>query len=159
MLIHPFVPSARAMSPCDPAKSAQTVPLPNGSKTADRKHLSRIFWRNPPPPDGDFLPNQAHKSDSLLYQFLVLTEGHLSKFSIHPGSSKMYQDLKENFWWSNMKVEIAKYVSECDTCQRIKESHFKPSGTLQPLPIPSWKWDDISMDFVSGLPLTSRKHD
>jgi hypothetical protein len=71
----------------------------------------------------------------------------------------MYQDLKENFWWSNMKVEIAKYVSECDTCQRIKESHFKPSGTLQPLPIPSWKWDDISMDFVSGLPLTSRKHD
>jgi hypothetical protein len=67
--------------------------------------------------------------------------------------------LKENFWWSNMKVDIAKYVSECDTCQRIKASHLKPSGTLQPLPIPSWKWDDISMDFVSGLPLTSRKHD
>jgi hypothetical protein len=76
-----------------------------------------------------------------------------------PGSSKMYQDLKENFWWSNMKVDIAKYVSECDTCQRIKASHLKPSGTLQSLPIPSWKWDDISMDFVSGLPLTSRKHD
>jgi hypothetical protein len=67
--------------------------------------------------------------------------------------------LKENFWWSNMKEDIAKYVSECDTCQRIKASHLKPSGTLQPLPIPSWKWDDISMDFVSGLPLTSRKHD
>jgi hypothetical protein len=89
----------------------------------------------------------------------IFDEGHLSKFSIHPGSSKMYQDLKENFWWSNMKVDIDKYVSECDTCQRIKASHLKPSGTLQPLSIPSWKWDDISMDFVSGLPLTSRKHD
>jgi hypothetical protein len=46
----------------------------------------------------------------------IFDEGHLSKFSIHPGSNKMYQDLKENFWWSNMKVDIAKYVSECDTC-------------------------------------------
>jgi hypothetical protein len=89
----------------------------------------------------------------------IIDEGHLSKFSIHPGSSKMYQDLKETFWWSNMKVDVANYVSECDTCQRIKASHLKPSGTLQPLPIPSWKWDGISMDFVSGLPLTSRKHD
>jgi hypothetical protein len=71
----------------------------------------------------------------------------------------MYQDLKENFWWSNMKVDISEYLSECDTCQIIKASHLKPSGTLQPLPIPLWKWDDISMDFVSGLPLTSRKHD
>jgi hypothetical protein len=89
----------------------------------------------------------------------IFDEGHLSKFSIHLGSTKMYRDLKENFWWSNMKMDIAKYVSECDTCQRIKASHFEPSGTLQPLPIPSWKWDDISMDFVSGLPLTTRNHD
>jgi hypothetical protein len=71
----------------------------------------------------------------------------------------MYQDLKGNFWWSNMKVDIAKYVSECDTCSRIKASHLKTAGTLQPLPIPSWKWDDISMDFIVGLPLTSRNHD
>jgi hypothetical protein len=89
----------------------------------------------------------------------IFDEGHLSKCYIHPGSRKMYQDLKANFWWSNMKVDITKYVSECDTCQRIKASHLKASGTLQPLPIPSWKWDDISMDFVSGLPLTSRNHD
>ena len=67
----------------------------------------------------------------------ILDEPHLSKFSIHPGSSKMYQDLKENFWWSKMKVEIAKYVSECDTCSRIKASHLKTAGILQPLPIPS----------------------
>jgi hypothetical protein len=71
----------------------------------------------------------------------------------------MYQDLKENFWWSNMTINIAKYVSECDTCSRIKASHLKTAGTLQPLPIPSWKWDDISMYFLVELPPTSRNHD
>jgi hypothetical protein len=89
----------------------------------------------------------------------ILNEAHLSKFSIHSGSSKMYQDLRQNFWWTRMKREIAKYVSECDTCHRVKASHFKVAGTLQPLPIPSWKWEDISMDFIVGLPNTSQKHD
>ena len=69
----------------------------------------------------------------------ILDEAHLSKFSIHPGSTKMYQDLWQNFWWTRMKREIAKYVAECDTCQRVKASHLKVVGTLQPLPIPSWK--------------------
>jgi hypothetical protein len=71
----------------------------------------------------------------------------------------MYQDLKQNFWWTRMRREIAKYVSECDVCQRVKASHLRISGTLQPLPIPSWKWEDISMDFVVGLPNTSQRHD
>jgi hypothetical protein len=61
-----------------------------------------------------------------------LNEAHLSKFSIHPGSSKTYQDLKGNFRWSDMKVDIAKYVYECDTCSGIKASHLKTVGTLQP---------------------------
>jgi len=89
----------------------------------------------------------------------ILDETHLSKFSIHPSSTKMYQDLRKNYWWTRMKREIAKYVSECDVCQRIKASHLKVAGTLQPLPIPSWKWEDISMDFIVGLPNTSQKHD
>jgi hypothetical protein len=71
----------------------------------------------------------------------------------------MYQDLRQNFWWTRMKREIAKYVSECDTCRRVKASHLRVSGTLQPLPIPSWKWEDISMDFIVGLPNTSQKYD
>jgi len=58
-----------------------------------------------------------------------------------------------------MKREIAKYVSECDVCQRVKASHLRSSSTLQPLPIPSWKWENISMDFIVGLPNTSQKHD
>jgi hypothetical protein len=89
----------------------------------------------------------------------ILDEAHLSKFSIHPGSTKMYQDLRQNFWWTRMKRKIAKYVSKCYTCQRVKASHLRASGTLQPLPIPSWKWEDISMDFIVGLPSTSQKHD
>jgi hypothetical protein len=88
---------------------------------------------------------------------VILDEAHMSKFSIHPGSTKMYQDLKQNFWWSNMKVDIAKYVAECDTCHRMKASHLKSVGVLQHLSIPMWKWDDISMDFIVGLPLTARK--
>ena len=80
----------------------------------------------------------------------ILDEAHLSKFLIHPSSTKMYQDLKQNFWWTRMKREIARYVSECDVCQRVKASHLNVAGTLQPLPIPSWKWEDISMDFIVG---------
>jgi hypothetical protein len=89
----------------------------------------------------------------------ILYEAHLSKFTIHHGSTKMYRDLRENFWWSNMKGEIAEYVSGCDTCQRIKASHLKAASQMQPLSIPAWKWDDISMDFIVGLPLTPQKHD
>jgi hypothetical protein len=89
----------------------------------------------------------------------ILYVAHLSKFTIHPGSTKMYRDFRENFRWSNMKGEIAEYVSNCDTCQRIKASHLKTTGQMQPLSIPAWKWDDISMDFIIGLPLTPWKHD
>jgi hypothetical protein len=89
----------------------------------------------------------------------ILDEAHLSKFSMHPGSTKMYHDMKPLYWWTRMKREIVQYVSECDTCQRIKASHLKSARALQPLTIPSWKWDDISMDFIVGLPNTSRHHD
>jgi hypothetical protein len=90
---------------------------------------------------------------------IILDEAHMSKFSIHPGSTKMYQDPKQNFWWSNMKVDIAMYVAECDTCHQMKASHLKLAGVLQPLSIPMWKWYDISMYFIVGLPLTARKKD
>jgi transposase InsO family protein len=90
---------------------------------------------------------------------IILDEAHMSKFSIHPGSTKMYQDLKQNFWWSNMKLDIAKSVAECNTCHRMKASHLKSAGVLQPLSIPMWMWDDIGMDFIVGLPLTARKKD
>ena len=89
----------------------------------------------------------------------ILDEAHTSRLSIHPGSNKIYQDLKQQFWWTRMKREIAKYVSECDICRRVKASHLRPAGTLQPLSIPEWKWEDISMDFIVGLPRTQKGYD
>ena len=71
----------------------------------------------------------------------------------------MYHDLKSYYWWSGMKREIAEYVARCLTCQRIKTEHQKPGGLLQPLPIPMWKWELITMDFVVGLPRTQKRHD
>jgi hypothetical protein len=66
---------------------------------------------------------------------LILDEAHSSQFSIHLGSTKIFQDLKQRFWWTHMKREIARYVAECDFCQRVKAEHLKPASTLQPLPI------------------------
>jgi hypothetical protein len=71
----------------------------------------------------------------------------------------MYHDLRQQFWWMRMKHEAACYVSECDTCRKVKADYMKPRGLLQPLSMPEWKWDDISMDFIVGLPLTARKSD
>jgi hypothetical protein len=71
----------------------------------------------------------------------------------------MYMDLKDIFWWNNMKREIAKYVSECHTCQRVKGEHQSPAGLLKPLEIPEWKWDEIGTDFIPGLPKTKNNKD
>jgi hypothetical protein len=89
----------------------------------------------------------------------ILDEAHTSRYSIHPSSTKMYHDLRQQFWWTRMKCETTSYVSECDTCRKVKANNMKPGGLLQPLSIPDWKWDDISMDFIVGLPLTAHKFD
>ncbi|WVZ94714.1 hypothetical protein U9M48_040578, partial [Paspalum notatum var. saurae] len=89
----------------------------------------------------------------------ILDEAHTSVLTMHLGSNKMYQDLKQKFWWTRMKWEIAKYVSECDVCKRVKADHLKPGGMLQPLNIAAWKWENIHMDFVMGLPRTQKGYD
>ncbi|GKA41652.1 putative reverse transcriptase domain-containing protein [Tanacetum coccineum] len=85
---------------------------------------------------------------------LVMHESHKSKYSIHPGSDKMYQDLKLLYWWPNMKADITTYVSKCLTYTKVKAEHQKPSGLLQQPEIPVWKWERITIDFVSGLSRT-----
>jgi hypothetical protein len=97
------------------------------------------------------------KNEELRQQ--ILDEAHLSRYSIHPGSTKMYQDLKQHYWWMKMKIEIARYVARCDTCKRVKAIHMKTAGSLQSLPIPTWKWEDISIDFIVGLPITAKGFD
>ena len=89
----------------------------------------------------------------------LLKEAHDSTFSTHPGSTKMYQDLKSRYWWSGIKRDIAEYVTQCLTCQQIKTKHQRPGGLLQLLPIPLWKWEHITMDFVVGMPRMQRHHD
>ena len=84
----------------------------------------------------------------------ILDEPHSSKLSIHPDSSKMYQDLKTYFWCTKMKKEIATYVARCANCSRVKAVHLKSTGLLQPLSITRWRWEEISMDFIVGLPTT-----
>ncbi|GJS05878.1 putative reverse transcriptase domain-containing protein [Tanacetum coccineum] len=83
---------------------------------------------------------------------VIMHESHKSKYSIHPVSEKMYQDAKKLYWWPNMKADIATYVSKCLTCARVKAEHQRPSGLLVQPEIPEWKWDNITMDFITKLP-------
>jgi hypothetical protein len=69
----------------------------------------------------------------------ILREAHDSAYSIHPGSTKMYKDLKTRYWWNGMKRDVAEYIALCDTCQRVKMEHQRPAGLLQPLKIPEQK--------------------
>jgi predicted DNA-binding protein (UPF0278 family) len=82
----------------------------------------------------------------------VLREAHESQFTTHLGSTKMYRDLKKYYWWSNIKREIAEFMSNYGICQQVKIEHQRPAGELQSLSILEWKWEDISMDFLTGLP-------
>ncbi|KAG8498807.1 hypothetical protein CXB51_005706 [Gossypium anomalum] len=97
------------------------------------------------------------KNEELIQK--ILQEAHSSYFSIHPGSTKMYNDLKKMYWWNGMKRDISEFVSKCLICQQVKAEHQVPSGLLQPIMVPEWKWDRITMDFVLGLPLTPGKKD
>ncbi|GJT35404.1 reverse transcriptase domain-containing protein [Tanacetum coccineum] len=87
---------------------------------------------------------------------VIMHESHKSKYSIHPGSEKMYQDVKKLYWWPNMKADIATYVSKCLTCAKVKAEHQRQSGLLVQPEIPQWKWDNITMDFVTKLPKSSQ---
>jgi hypothetical protein len=71
----------------------------------------------------------------------------------------MYQDLKKKFWWYGMKREITEHVVICDSCQKNKAEHHRTARLLQPLRIPQWKWDEIGMDFIVGLPRTQAGYD
>nr|GEY84198.1 putative reverse transcriptase domain-containing protein [Tanacetum cinerariifolium] len=90
---------------------------------------------------------------------LIMHKSYKSKYSVHPGSDKMYQDMKLLYWWPNMKVDITTYVSKCLTCLKVKAEHQKPSGLLLQPEIPQWKWDNITMDFVTKLPKTQSGND
>ncbi|GKB40616.1 putative reverse transcriptase domain-containing protein [Tanacetum coccineum] len=90
---------------------------------------------------------------------LIMHESHKSKYSIHLGSNKMYHDLKKLYWWPNIKADITTYVSKCLTCLKVKAEHQKLSGLLVQPEIPQWKWEKITMDFITKPPKTSSGYD
>jgi hypothetical protein len=89
----------------------------------------------------------------------ILREAHESSYSIHPRGNKMYHDLKATYWWYGMKRDVAEYVALCNTCQWVKAEHEWPARLLQSLKVPKWKWEEIAMDFIVGLPRTQLGHD
>ncbi|GJR19610.1 putative reverse transcriptase domain-containing protein [Tanacetum coccineum] len=150
MTIHPKLPSQ--------ILEAQTEALKEENiKAENLRGMDKAFEIRP---DG----TRCIKNRSWLPLFgnlrdLIMHESHKSKYSIHPGSDKMYQDLKKLYWWPNMKAIIAEYVGKCLTCSRVKAECQKPSGLLVQPEIPMWKWERITMDFVTKLPKTSYGHD
>ncbi|GJW19090.1 putative reverse transcriptase domain-containing protein [Tanacetum coccineum] len=90
---------------------------------------------------------------------LIMHESHKSKYSIHLGADKMYHDMKMLYWWPNIKADIATYVSKCLTYAKVKAEHQRPSGLLVQLDIPEWKWEKITMDFITKLPKMAAGYD
>ncbi|GJT14763.1 putative reverse transcriptase domain-containing protein [Tanacetum coccineum] len=90
---------------------------------------------------------------------MIMHESRKSKYSIHPSFKKIYQDIKKLYWWPNIKVDIATYVSKCLTCAKVKAKHQRPLGLLVQPAIPEWKWDNITMDFITKLPKSSQGFD
>ena len=106
-----------------------------------------------------YFQNRLCVSDDKELKKKLLCEAHNTVYTMHPGGNKMYQDLKQHYWWKVMKRDVTEYVSKCLTCQQVKAEHKVPTGLLNPLQIPQWKWDNITMDFVSGFSLMQQKHD
>ncbi|GJQ97023.1 retrotransposon protein, putative, ty3-gypsy subclass [Tanacetum coccineum] len=121
----------------------------------DHKSLKYIFTQRE-------LNMRQRRWLELLKDYDTNIQYHLGKANVVAdalSSTKMYRDLKQYFWWNGMKQDVATFVSKCMTCQQVKIEHQRASGLLQPLEIPMWKWDEISMDFVTGLPTTQKRHD
>ena len=89
----------------------------------------------------------------------ILREFHYSRFAVHPGGTKMYQYLRRQYYWSGMKRHVRDFVRRCLTCQHVKAEHEKPAGLLQPLEVAEWKWEHVTMDFVTHLARTQQRHD
>jgi hypothetical protein len=98
------------------------------------------------------IPNDAKLRREIFY------ESHQTWYTIHPENNKMCQDLKKKFWWCDMKRNVAKYT-KCPSCQLEKAEHQRSVGKHQPLKVPMWKWNQIAMDFVVGLPKAPRRQD
>ena len=89
----------------------------------------------------------------------ILREFHCSRFAVYPSGTKMYRDLRRQYYWSRMKRHVGDFVRRCLACQKVKAKHQRPTGLLQPLKVAEWKWEHVTVDFVTHLPRTLQRHD
>jgi hypothetical protein len=92
-------------------------------------------------------------------KIFILDELHKRPYFGHPGYQKMISATRKQFYWPGMKKNVAEYLAKCIECQQVKAEHRHLVGLLQPLPIPEWKWETISMDFITGLPTLTKQND
>ncbi|GJP78463.1 hypothetical protein CLOP_g8756, partial [Closterium sp. NIES-67] len=90
---------------------------------------------------------------------LLLEEYHDALYARHFGSNKTLTGIAKHYYWPYMADDVQKFVTSCDTCQRMKSSKQKKAGLLQPLPVPEQPWQVVSLDFITGLPPTTSGHD
>ena len=89
----------------------------------------------------------------------ILRKFHYSHFVVHLGGTKMYRDLCRQYYWSEMKQHVRDFIRRCLTCQQVKVEHHKLAGLLKQLEVAKWKWEHVTMDLVTHLPWTPRRHD
>lgn len=124
--------------------------------------LVEFFWRMDNKPDFSIVDDTLYfrgglcAPDNREIKDYILKEAQHTRYTIHPGNSKMHQNLKKRLWWIGMKNDIAEFVPRCLTCQQVKVDHRKLGGLLQPLPISKWKWEHITIYFIYGFPRTQR---
>jgi hypothetical protein len=90
---------------------------------------------------------------------MILREMHNVPYAGHPGYQKTIVVVKHQYYWPGMKKEVADFISKCLECQKVKVEHRHPASLLQPLPIPEWKWEVVTMDFITKIPRTNKQHD
>ena len=137
---------------------AQHYTLTQGSMHEEMPYILELLIETRPN-DLSYFQNRVliPKRDDL--RTFVMHEAHKSQYSVHPGADKMYQDLRNQYWWPGMKKDVAFFMAKCLTCSMVKTEHQRPSGLLEQPEIPVWKWEGIAMDFITKLPRTSSGYD
>lgn len=90
---------------------------------------------------------------------MILQEFHVVPYAGHPGYHKTLTTIKNEYFWPGLKKEVVYFISKCLEFQRVKVEHKHPVGLLQPLAIPEWKWDTITIEFITNIPRSSRHND
>jgi hypothetical protein len=95
--------------------------------------------------------NRVYVPNDRELKLAILKEMHNVTYAGHPGYQKTVAAVKSHYFWPGMKKEVVEYIARCMECQKVKAEHRHPTGLLQPLPIPEWKWDDGNHGFYHGI--------